>query len=115
MKLRYWLLISVIVGFLAQRLYIIDSSRNPGFYNSYLGFTILFPLLVYGLWQLKNLDKRLVVILSAISFVIMGILNMWLYLVFGGPSSEMYPILGVFVIPVALIVGFLVGIGLVNS
>ncbi len=115
-KTKFWSLItiSIFLGFIAQKIFVSDASRNAGFYNSYLGFTLLIPLFVaifIGFLNLTKLKNKFgVTILGAILFVIIGMVNMILYPIFGGPTSEMYGLIIIFVVPPAFIIGILYGL-----
>lgn len=115
-KTKFWSLItiSIFLGFISQKIFVSDASRNPGFYNSYLGFTILIPIFIalfVGFLNLTKIKNKFgITILGAFLFVIIGIVNMILYPIFGGPTSEMYGLIIIFVIPPSFIVGILYGL-----
>ncbi|MFA5174026.1 MAG: hypothetical protein WC438_02495 [Candidatus Pacearchaeota archaeon] len=115
-KGKLWILIigSFILGFVAQSFFISDASRNVGFFNKYLGFTILIPLFVFLFviyLQISKIKSKIsIIILSIIMFEIILILNMKLYSLSGGPTSDMYGIIFFIGFIPALIIGLFYGI-----
>ena len=108
------ILSSFILGFIAQRISLSDASSNPGFFNNYLGFTILIPLFL-GLFILflhfsRLKSKFLITLFSIILFEGVMILNFTLYPLFGGPTSEMYAIMYYLGFMPALVIGLVYGL-----
>jgi len=106
------LFILTLIGFYIQQITYANLACNMSFttdstniFNDYLGFTILLPLfgLLFHSFRIKN--KVLIVFISIIMAIIVHITNFYLYQYFGGNMEQLFNLVFIFWIPIAILLG----------
>ncbi|PNX45977.1 MAG: hypothetical protein BV457_08505 [Thermoplasmata archaeon M9B1D] len=88
------LIILALIGLVAQNMFVSGNLNPNGFYNKYLGFSLLFPiyaLMLSGLiYFLKLKSKFFILFLSVFLLAIATIVNIALYPAMGGSTGQLY-------------------------
>ena len=114
MKIASELVFLALIGFIIQQSSYADAPYYTGIFNEYIGFTLLLPVLggmmhfLYNKSYLKT--KSSIITISIILSIAIHILNFILYPLVGGHAEQMYGIILIFGLPIAIVFGIIYAI-----
>lgn len=101
------LLFLILLGFGIQHATYSVSYYNIGVFNKYLGFTLFLPLFGLFFHSFKIKSKSMIVFISIFIAIIIHFSNFMLYPYTGGVTGNMYGIVFIYGLPIAMLFGVL--------
>ena len=112
--LLFELIILAFIGFVIQQSSYGDAPYDTGIFNEYLGFTLLLPIFATSMHFLYNKSyikaKFSITIVSILLAIAIHVLNFILYPLVGGHAEQMYGIILIFGLPLAVVFGIIYAI-----